>query len=112
MREELERVRVVTNACSSHNSHIGRLRACLRSRDVSKAQEYRAIPPGLLLRVMLHLLHLTDISVGCRGNFCLKARLRLNVLRPLSVPTCNSMADIPLLPGGYESNRLVTLPYR
>lgn len=60
---------------------------------------------------MLYIFHLIDISVDLRGNFYLKARLRLNVLRPLFVSTCNSSADMPLLPVGCESQLLVTLPY-
>lgn len=81
-------------------------------RDCLKKPKSRGLfPQGLRLRVMLYIFHLIDISVDLRGNFYLKARLRLNVLRPLFVSTCNSSADMPLLPVGCESQLLVTLPY-
>lgn len=73
-------------------------------RDYLKKPKSRGLfPQGLLLRLMLYISHLNDISVDFRGNFSLIARLRPEVLRPLFVSTCNSTADMPLLPGGCES---------
>lgn len=42
--------------------------------------------------LMLYNSYLTDI----RRNFCLEARLRLCVLRPILVSPCDSAADMPV----------------
>lgn len=78
---------MVTNAYNSHSTHVweaevvrSEFRVYLRY-SLKKPKSRGLLSQGLL-RVMLYISHLTDISVDFRGNFSLKARLRPNVLRP------------------------------